>query len=245
MAADGSKGELATKRDLNVNAVKAALKLIPGVGDSMIQLFFERGQEARFRRWEETWEEIRAHVADRGKEADVKTADNEDFADFVEKSADPLGRSTNEDKRQRFRDLLYNSLFIPPGDPGWDEAMYCLDLLQKIDSPGLYILASIVRAEKDGLRLARSAYTGATQLFALPFQPGGSELLPESPQHYLVDLRYDVVLLAKSLESLLRETELVQERTGYVTTRMNSVGMGFLGLSHAGRLLVKWTLADF
>lgn len=154
--------ELITNKDRNVSAIKAALKLIPGgVGEAMDQFYWGKGEEARQRRLHATIEEIAAKLAENGLKSEIN--DNEDFGNFFSQAAGPIASATNEDKRQRFRDLLYNSMLLPPGEAGWEDSMHCLEILKQIDPVGLYCLARIARAEQNGEAIGVARYTGTAQ----------------------------------------------------------------------------------
>jgi hypothetical protein len=69
----------------------------------------------------------------------------EEFANLTEAVAPALARATREEKRQRFRDLLFKAVQLQPGDAAWDRANLAGELLQQIEVPGLVILAGVAK----------------------------------------------------------------------------------------------------
>ena len=243
--------DLVTNKDRNVSAIKAALKLIPGgVGEAMIQFYWGKGEEARQRRLDETIEAIAAKLAADGESS--KIDGNEDFGNFFSKAAGPIANATNEDKRQRFRDLLYNSMLLPPGEAGWEDSMHCLELLQKIDPVGLYCLARIARAEQNGESVAVARFTGTAQWVTIPRSKLQQNQPSVTQEGKFEDFQYNDVLVTRNLKKIQDEYSLVNSRNVLVSVGGSpgvgggfATGVDFYSLSPEEQLLVKWTIADF
>jgi hypothetical protein len=239
--------EIITNRDRDLNAIRAGLKLIPVVGEALEQLYFEKGAEARQRRLDATLQEVLDQLKKQNLdgEAERNVEGNEDFATFFSEAAQPISRSTNEDKRQRFRDLLFNSMLIPPGDSGWEDSMYCLELLQKIDVAGLYTLAMIVRADRADSRLGVARYGKVPRWLIVSNAYMGSEPIPVEKVGQFEEFKYSNILITKNIDSLKSETNLVSARNTFVLLDDCSTFVDFLTLTPSGQFLVKWTVADF
>jgi hypothetical protein len=247
-AMDGNKNrdEIVTNRDRDLNAIRAGLKLLPGVGEALDQLLFGKGEEARQRRLHSTLEEVVDKLKERGLNSEVEG--NEDFATFFSAAAQPISRSTSEDKRQRFRDLLFNSMLIPSGDPGWEESMLCLELLQKVDSAGLYTLATLAQADRAEALLGLFEDGNVPQWLLVPKTdrtPRQRRGIPVDEVGTYRELKYDPVLIFKSIDSLKYETKLVSDRKFHVIRGNSETEVEFWSLTLLGRFLVKWAVADF
>lgn len=241
---DKSKGkDIVTNEDRNISALKSGLKLIPGVGDSISQFVFGRQEEAESRRLRDSVQEIADMVREQGRQGEVK--DTEEWANLFTEAGPSVGKATNEDKRQRFRDLLFNSLFIPPGDPMWEESMYCLDQLKEIDPVGLYILAAVALARRDEVEIGLSKFSRPARWLRVPKTMSGN--IPNIASHpeMLQPLAYNEVLVENAIDVLLVKKQLISTRDAMVTSGHSSTGISFYNLTPAGELLEKWTMAAF
>src|SRR5262245_14757015 len=72
----------------------------------------------------------------------------EQFGNLLEITWPSLAKATNEDKRQRFRDLLTNAA-TASSDPDWEEIFFASDLLPRIAPPGLAILAAAAKCQSE------------------------------------------------------------------------------------------------
>ena len=243
-AMSGEIKNLVNDKDRNVSAIKAALKLLPaGVGEAMIQFYWGKGEEARQRRLDETLDKIAAKMEAEGVSS--KIGDNEDFGNFFSQAGVLIANATNEDKRKRFQDLLYNSMLLPPGDAGWEDSMHCLELLQKIDHVSLYCLAKIAKAESDELSIGITGYSGIARWVTLPRCKLDQIPVSVAADGYFEDLQYSDVLVTKSLKKIKDELLLVISRNLMVLADGFATGMDFYSLSPEAKLLVKWTIAEF
>src|SRR5579885_1318772 len=134
-------------KDRNTNAFRAGLQLIPNVGGAIDRLMFGSLDDLRSKRMEDTLKEIGVKLEELG--LDHYIDNNEDFGNLLQDVAPPLSRSSNEDRRRRFRDLILNATQIPAGDVRWEEVHFASKLLDSIDAPGLAILAALVRCKHE------------------------------------------------------------------------------------------------
>ena len=116
---------------------------VPYIGSSIEHFIFGPLTEIRIQRIEKTLTEVAASLG----EKKAKKAVNEPFTTLLESVIPELSRALNEDKRQRFRDLLTNAAELPEDSKEWEEAQLASTLLKEIGTPGLSILAAIARAE--------------------------------------------------------------------------------------------------
>jgi hypothetical protein len=232
-----------TDQDRNQSALKALSVLLPGgVGEAMYQFRYGKGEEARQRRLHDTVEEVAERLRALDKKSEI--TDNEDFGTFFTKAADPISRSTNEDKRQRFRDLLLNSMLIPQGDPGWEESMYCLDLLQNIDPTGLYVLAFTDGADRENFKACIWTHQSSYNWLYVPkVNPNRSGIDSDCKKE---EVLYNKVLVEASVKEL-QEMKIIQMSNGSITPHLSHgyFGVSFIELTEAGRLLSKWTKDPF
>lgn len=212
-------------KDHAVNATRAILKAVPWVGSSLEQFMFGPLTELRMRRIEKTLTEIGQTLK---RENIPPSVDNEDFANLLEVVAPALSKATNEDRRQRFRDLLLNASQTRAGDASWEEAKLASDLLSKIDPPGLAILAAI----------ARSASQSFLSLMSLPKpQVFEGAFDPRHPQlHHELGYEWPVV---EEWARRIRTMRLIDWGE-----HMASVGYGRVQLTDLGKLLVRWIVRD-
>lgn len=122
--------------------VRAVIKAVPYIGESLDFLLFERLNEDRFDRIERTL----AEVGKRLEELDVpQVSPAEEFGNLLEEIAPALTRAINEDKRARFRDLLVNAATVSGGSTIWAEANLASRLIVELDPAALAVLAAIER----------------------------------------------------------------------------------------------------
>ncbi|WP_165235857.1 hypothetical protein [Aquisphaera insulae] len=132
-----------TLKDHTVNALQASLLAIPIVGSSLEKLLFFSVNEKRSRRVEKTLQEIGQKVEE--VKAKVCIKDNEDLANHIEKVLPQVSRANNETRRKYLRDLLFNAMQVPEGDPKWEEANIASQLIASVSDTGLSILADFHR----------------------------------------------------------------------------------------------------
>ncbi len=211
--------------DYATNAFQAMLKGIPILGSSLEQFLFGPLQELRMRRIEATLQEIAAILQQ--KNIPPSAVETEEFANLLESVAPALSRSTNEDRRQRFRDLLLNAAQTPSGDPSWEEVKLASTLLDAIDAPGLVILAALSKTNPQNRFDVVSVPT--PQVFEGRFDfdnpPGTHHVLP-----------YEWRLIDEWV-SRLREMRLIDTRGGF-----GRGGHSQVCLTDVGKMLIRWTL---
>jgi hypothetical protein len=133
-------------REHLINAFQAGLLAVPVVGSSLERLLFGTIAEMRSKRVLRTLEEICKKLEE--KEAVSQVDDNEDLANFLEKVLPQTARATNENKRKRFRDLVFKAIQVPSGDEAWSGANIAANLLEQIDDVGIELLSYFHRCEQ-------------------------------------------------------------------------------------------------
>ena len=142
-----------TLRDRGLITFRAALQAVPHVGPSLDQFLFGPMQERRERRVMRTLQEVGERLSQLELGSGVA---NERFAALLEHLAPDLARATTEERRERFRDLLFNAARLDPNsESDWENAAFAGDLLRDIEAPGLSILAGVASASSDQVTLAR------------------------------------------------------------------------------------------
>jgi len=216
-----------TLKDYAINTFQAVLKCVPIVGASLEHFIFGPLMEIRMRRIEMTLSELAEHF---GSDANPQMLSKEEFVNLLESITPALSRATNEDKRQRFRDLLINSAELPPGSEGWEEAHLAGDMLQAIEPPGLSILAAIARCQKIyPLTLTSRPSPQVYEDDDFDYEN------PKGPHH---PIQYEWIVVEEWAKRL-REMRLISFQSSDVRG-----GFGGVQLSDLGRFLVKWILSD-
>ena len=147
---DKSERKLSKKEKMTIG-MEGILLAVPYVGSSLAHFISGPLNELRIQRIEKTLEEIAAGLGEEKAQAMV----NESFANLLEKVLPDLSRAVEEEKRQRFRDLLVNAAELSVESTAWDEAALAASLLRDIDTPGLAILAAAAEIEEgENLTLA-------------------------------------------------------------------------------------------
>jgi len=123
---------------------EALLSSVPWVGPALAKFTFGVLTEWRFNRIEKTLAEVMEKVG----EDVAKAAVNENFVNLIETISPELSRAVDEEKRQRFRDLLINAAKLPENSSEWGTAALAAELLKEIDTPGLVILAAMAQLEE-------------------------------------------------------------------------------------------------
>ena len=228
-----ASGRKLSGREYAGNTLHGIVKALPyGVGSALDQFIYGPAQERRWRRLESTLTEVLEAVNAPGSRGRV---DTEEFVKMLEDVAKPIARATNEDVRQRLRDLLINSSSIPAGDPGWEEAELARELIENIAAPGLALIAALARFPESD-----------------PWRTGGNQDLscwlvaPPSPQVVLgpfdfqaptlrgVALNYDWEVLSEWVWRL-KERRILSSLQGAGDNGFQGVRFAKLGL-----LIVRW-----
>ena len=215
-------------RDHGLNVGRAALQAVPYLGGTLDQFIFGALEELRLKRIESTLAEMAEQLRQR---AGVHHVATEDFVNLLEAIAPALARATNEDKRQRFRDLLTNAAQQPPGDPAWEDARLAARLLEELDGPALAVLAAAARSTHEYVTLWVSptprAYDGEVRPEAIIHQ------LPEAEVPF-TELHYSWPAIEEWIRRLY-DMRLIGLRG------MDARGGATITLAGLGRFLVRWT----
>lgn len=139
-----SKDKELSNRQVAMIAGEGLLSAIPYIGSALAKFSFGVLTERRIARIERTLSEVAETV---GEDAS-KSAVNEHFVSLLENISPELSRATDEEKRQRFRDLLTNAAELSENSEEWAAANLAADILKEIDTPGLIILAALARLEE-------------------------------------------------------------------------------------------------
>lgn len=223
MSKSDSKLEL---QDHTAIAIQAILKGIPVIGSSLEHFIFGPLAELRARRIETTLSEVAKALQDRGKHSVA----SEQFVTLLESVSPALSRSTNEDKRQRFRDLLTNAASLPPESPKWEETALASELLKEIESPGLAILAAIASIKNPENQLTLTSRP-VSQLCEGEFDHDS----PGDPQRPLL---YDWVVV-EFWARKLKEKRLILYKSHDARGSFGGLSLGSLG-----EFLIRWTLRE-
>jgi hypothetical protein len=215
-----------TVKDFTINTFQAIIKGIPFVGASLEHFIFGPLAEIRMRRIEKTLFELAEHY---GPYAPHGLLFKEEFVNLLERISPSLSRASNEDKRQRFRDLLINSAILQPGSKQWDETHLASDLLQAIDPPGLAILATLARVKNETVTLSSRPVPQVYEGDDFDYDK------PQGPQHML---QYEWIVI-EEWAIRLREMRLISFHS-----RSALGGFGGVQLTALGNFLVKWTLVN-
>ena len=220
------KPDSLTTRDHLVNTSQGILKGIPYIGSSLEHFIFGPLTELRMRRIESTLTEI----AEALKDSDAANCvSNEQFVNLLEAVTPDLSRATDQQRRQRFRDLLLNAAKLPPESSEWSEATLASELLREIDAPGLAILAAVARASKPYPLTLTSL--PEPQLYEDEFDYDN----PSGPQH---PLNYDWTVVEEWARRL-KEMRLLSFQSSNARGGFGGVQFGPLG-----KFLVRWVIAD-
>jgi hypothetical protein len=138
------KAPVLTGKEIAKIGAEGVLMAIPFVGPSLAHFVSAPLTELRQKRVEATLKE----VAERLGKKKAKSMVNEEFVNLLENVAPDLSRATDEEKRQRFRDLLTNAAELPPRSDEWEEARLAGELLKQIGTPGLVILSELAKLDK-------------------------------------------------------------------------------------------------
>lgn len=206
-------------------AFQGTLMAVPYIGSSIEHFIFGPLTEIRIQRIEKTLTEVAASLG----EKKAKKAVNEPFTTLLESVIPELSRALNEDKRQRFRDLLTNAAELPEDSKEWEEAQLASTLLKEIGTPGLSILAAIARAEDpDPIVLTSQP---VSQVFQGEFDYDH----PGEPQQVL---SYDWAVV-EYWARWLREKRIIT-----YSSHSARGGFGGVGIEELGKFLVKWTMRE-
>ncbi len=208
-------------KDKALIGFQGALMGVPYLGSSLAHFIFGPLAELRIKRIEKTLSELAEMVG----EEKAKTVDNEQFANLLESLIPSLSRAVDEEKRQRFRDLLANAAELSSESTGWDEAHLASTLLSEIETPGLAILAGLHNLATENPVTLTSRPT--PQIIQGEFDYDN----PREPQ-YVLPYEWPVV---EYWARWLRERRLIT-----YSSHDARGGFGSVALVELGSFLVKW-----
>ena len=136
--------ETLSGKEKTMIGVQGVLLAVPYLGSSLNHFLSGPRNDLQLKRIEKTLAEVAAQVG----EEKSKAAANENFANLLETVLPDLSRAVEDEKRQRFRDLLSNAAELPEGSTEWEEAALAAALLRDIDTPGLAILAAVANLDE-------------------------------------------------------------------------------------------------
>lgn len=224
------------------NALRAFLKLLPNVGDAIDRMLFGLEDEKAQDRLQQTVDEVRAMLDEQGK----KVEDMEDWHRCILSGAPAIGTATNEDKRERFRKLLFNAAQIPAGDEMWEEAFWCMELLKELRPAALAVLANAHLAAQNGeVFLLKEGEDAEVEAFTL--RKTDIDRLRPTQKSFLKpkEIKYKKVILREAI-AVLRSKGLITFQTMYIQNIQNQIEYSSIGVaSPNGTLLVRWTIEDF
>jgi len=212
-----------SKEDKNRIALEGALMAVPYVGSSLVHFITGPLIERRFKRIENTLHEVTTGLGDVKSLAAV----NENFANLLETVIPDLSRAVEDEKRQRFRDLLSNAVELPEGSTEWEEAALAAALLRDIGTPGLAILAALSKLD-DG-ETATLTSSPVSQLVRGAFDYDN----PGEPQQ-VIPYQWPVV---EYWARWLRENRLIR----YASHDARG-GFGDVAVAELGTFLLRWVL---
>jgi len=164
---------------------------------------------------------------------------SEEFVGLLEDLLPKIARATNEDVRQRFRDLLLNAATLPAGSPEWQGAELAGELLGEIDAPGLAILAALGRCpEAAKIDFAKSPVPNVSLVSSPVPQLVLGDFDYANPGEVQFAIGYDWSVVEEWTHRL-REKRLLHYHSSHARG-----GFGNIYLSTLGQFLVRWALAD-
>ena len=212
-----------TGKELAMIAFEAGVMAIPYVGPSFAHFVSASLTELQLKRVEKTLKEVAQKLGNKK----AKNIVNEEFVILLESVSPDLSRATDEEKRQRFRDLLTNAAELAPSK-GWEEARLAAELLKKIDTPGLVVLSELAKLDK-----------GETATLAsrpVPQLARGSSFDYDKPPAPQRRIPFDWQVVDYWTQQL-RENGLLLFHTSHALG-----GFGNIYLTERGWFLVKWML---
>jgi len=212
-----------TGKEKTMIGIEGVLMAIPFVGPSLAHFVSEPLTELRLKRVEESLKEVAEALGD----VKAKFMVNEEFVNLLENVLPDLSRATDEERRQRFRDLLTNAAELATSG-GWEEARLAAELLKQIDTPGLVVLSELAKLNK-----------GETATLAsrpVPQLARGSSFDYDNPPAPQRRILFDWQVVDYWTQQL-RENGLLLFHSGD-----ERGGFGNIYLTERGWFLVKWTL---
>lgn len=215
------------RKEETVNAVRAILKGIPYLGETLNQFIFGRLDELRFKRFESTLTEIAERLKESRRDHDV---DSEQFINLLEAVAPHLVRAIDNEKRERFRDLLLNAATLCRGSAEWEKAKLAGQLLSELEAPALAVLANV----------AHYTEMHPASIVSLPRAQvvNPDNFLWDSPSLGLLVIDYDWPVVEEWTRRL-REKRLI----GFGSSDARGDFRGVF-LTELGKMLVEWTVGE-
>jgi hypothetical protein len=208
----------------------------------LMQAVFGTLDERRANRVAATLKEVETRLSKIERRSYVEC---EEFQSLLETVVPLLARATNEDKRQRLRDLVFNSALVPPGHSDWGEAELAARIVSEIDGPGLAIIAAIGLLPSEAVTMwslpSPAMFQGDHNFRA---EQGGVLVPPDDLPRVHLNYAWDVLVewMIRLGNSGLR---VCQSRWGDAGGRGDGTTVGYgLEVRPLGRLLVRWILAS-
>jgi hypothetical protein len=212
-----------TGKEKAVIGIEGGLLAIPFVGPSLAHFLSAPLTELTWKRVEATLREVAEMLGSKNANSMV----NEEFANLLENVLPDLSRATDEEKRERFRDLLTNAAELPANANSWEEARLAGELLKHVGTPGLVILSQLAKLGRG--EQATLASRPVPQLARANFDYEN----PSAPQRRIP---FDWLVVEYWTQDL-RQKGLLHFHS--VDARG---GFGQIYLTERGWFLVKWTL---
>ena len=217
-----------TAKDYARNSAEALLKVVPYIGEGLVQFIFGPLQERRQKRLEQTLTEVGESLVGLNCEARIQT---EQFANLLEVVGPQLARAADEVKRLSFRQLLTNAATLGENSGDWSTAQLAGALVTELDPPALAVLAAIHRSgtPRSGLLLVSRP---------VPQVVDAGSFNWDRPAVVGVEIHYPWPVIDEWFNRL-REKRVVA--LGSVDARG---GFGAVALTSLGNVLVQWALRD-
>ena len=230
-----------SKSDYVQNTIRATIKLVPYIGSTLEQLAYGNKEERRWQRMERTLSEL-------GKQMEKNNIPpesilKEEFEQLLRTIAPDLSESINEEKRQRFRDLLINAVAIPEGDSNWESARLAAEYINKLEGPGFEILAGLAKEDaypgksctiKLDPKPRILSKLNKTKLDQMLQQVGNTGNINDDKFHYF--LKYESVVIEEWLNRLAG--------LGLIDGRISQRRWIDVMLTNKGSFLIHWAIAS-
>ena len=240
---DGRDPEALSKRQHFEGLLKMLALVAPALSQALLGLpllaqgVFGTLDERRANRIIATLKEVEERLR---RVEGMTYVDTEEYQSLLESVIPQLARATHEDKRQRLRDLIFNTALLPPAHQDWGEAELAARVVSEIDGPGLAIVAAMGLLPGPYVTmwaLPSPAMFSGLQKTTAAQGPGG---LPR-------------VALNFSFPALIEWVYRLQDLRICHGNRIDESGIangagaivGWAGeVAPLGRLLIRWTLAS-
>ena len=205
------------------NWPRVGVKIIPYIGSSLDELFYGRGEEARWRRVEGLLTDLGEAMKQRGITAEE--IEKEDFGGLLGIVGPVASRSTSEEKRRMLRNLLLNAVTVEAGSATWESARLAAELIADLEAPALAIISGLDR-------LGACGDTRAD--LALAKDGAGGQLRLKADDTALIEIDFDWLVVDHEYKKISSEPRLVKAGS-HPEDRYEGIA-----LTRLGEFLVKW-----